>query len=90
MALNYLEESQYRAGLYALQSQVLDGTLRPTIPISHWKVAPKVISALANITDEIYVVLPRGVRPIFKPTLTDPGVTVSTRELVGALKKHHG
>jgi predicted RNA binding protein YcfA (HicA-like mRNA interferase family) len=48
------------------------------------------ITALADITDEIYVVLPLGALPIFRPTSIDPGATVSTGALVGALTRHYG
>jgi predicted RNA binding protein YcfA (HicA-like mRNA interferase family) len=48
------------------------------------------ITALADITDDIYVVLPRNARPLFRPTSVDPGATVSSRALEGALMKHHG
>jgi hypothetical protein len=43
-----------------------------------------------NISDDIYVILPRGGRPLFKPTSIDPGFTISSKDLIGALKKHHG
>jgi predicted RNA binding protein YcfA (HicA-like mRNA interferase family) len=48
------------------------------------------ITALADIDDSIYIVLPKGAKPIFRPTWVDPGATVSTRVLVGALTKHYG
>jgi hypothetical protein len=48
------------------------------------------ITAFADIDEEIYVVLPRGARPIFQPTSVDPGATVSSRNLKKALIKHHG
>jgi hypothetical protein len=34
-AINFLNESRYRKGLYALQSQVLDGSLAPATPPGH-------------------------------------------------------
>jgi predicted RNA binding protein YcfA (HicA-like mRNA interferase family) len=88
--LNFVREEEYRAGLNKLQSQVLDASLTPRTPDASWSVAPNMITALADISDSIYVVLPRGARPIFRPTWVDPGATVSTRELVGALTKHYG
>jgi hypothetical protein len=48
------------------------------------------ITALADITEDIYVVLPRDARPVFRPTSVDPGATVSSRILEGALMKHYG
>jgi len=86
----HLAEAAYRDGLYILQSQIPDGALATTTPEGHWSVAPNMITALADITDDIYVVLPRGVRPIFRPTSLDPGATVSTGALVGALTRHYG
>jgi hypothetical protein len=88
--VQYLSEARYRDGLYRLQSQVLDAVFPPTTPASYWSVAPNMITALYSISDEIYVVLPRGVRPIFRPTTVDPGATVSSRILETALTKHHG
>ncbi len=88
--VRYFSETAYRDGLYKLQSQALDGLLTPTTPIGHWSVAPNMITALTDITDNIYVVVPKGVRPIFRPNSIDPGATVSTSALAGALTKHYG
>ena len=66
--VHYLANAAYRDGLYILQSQILDGALATTTPAGHWSVAPNLITALADITDDIYVVLPRGMQPIFRPT----------------------
>jgi hypothetical protein len=43
-----------------------------------------------DISDDIYIVLPLGARPIFTPTSIDPGATVSSHALAGALTKHRG
>ncbi len=88
--VRYLAEAPYRNGLFNLQSQVLDGVFPATTTAGHWSVAPNMITALADITDDIYVVLPQGARPIFRPTSIDPGATVSSRALEGALTRHHG
>lgn len=88
--VDYLPEPDYRTGLHKLQSQILDGATTPYTPMGHWSVAPNMITALTDITDDIYVILPRGARPIFRPTSVDPGFTASSRELEDALKKHHG
>ena len=88
--VKFLTEAPYRIGLYELQSRVLDGAMPPTTPAAHWSVAPNMITALTDITDDIYVVLPLGARPLFRPTSVDPGATVSTRDLERALTKHHG
>jgi hypothetical protein len=88
--LNYLSEPRYRAGLQELQSQILDGAIAPSMPPGHWAIAPHMITSLADISDEIYVVLPRGARPIFRPSSIDPGATVSTRALESALTRHYG
>lgn len=87
---NYFSEVQYRDGLFNLQTQVLDGVFPPISSAAHWAVAPNMITALTDITDDIYVVLPRGARPLFRPTAVDPGATVSSRALEGALTRHHG
>jgi hypothetical protein len=89
-AKRYLSETAYRDGLFKLQSQILDGALAPTTPAGRWSLAPNMITALTDITDDIYVILPVGARPIFRPTSVDPGATVSTRALVGALTRHYG
>jgi hypothetical protein len=88
--VRYFPKTAFREGLYKLQSQALDSLLVPTTPVEHWSVAPNMITALTDITDNIYVVLPKGVRPIFRSTLIDPGATVSTNALAGALTKHYG
>jgi hypothetical protein len=88
--VQYLTEAPYRDGIYRLQSQVLDCRFPPTTPTEHWSVAPNMITAFADITDDIYVVLPVSARPIFRPTTVDPGATVSSRALETALTKHHG
>lgn len=87
---NYLTTFPYRAGLHQLQSQILDGRLPPTTPSKHWQVAPNMITSLAKITDEIYVVMPVGARPLFTPTSIDPGATASSRDLEKALVKYYG
>jgi hypothetical protein len=86
----YLAEAGFRDGLQLLQSRVLDGALTPTTTPGDWAIAPNMITALTDITDEIYVVLPVGATPIFRSRSVDPGFTVSTRVLVGALTKHYG
>jgi hypothetical protein len=88
--LKFVREADYRAGLYRLQSQILGASLTPRTPDASWSVAPNMITALADIGDNIYVVLPKGARPIFAPTWVDPGSTVSTKAMVGALTRHYG
>jgi hypothetical protein len=88
--VHFLSDASYRDGLYCLQSQMLDGTLPPTTPSMRWTVAPNMITSFSNITDDIYVVLPKGAQPIFRPTSVDPGATVSSRALEGALTRHYG
>lgn len=87
--VHYLSKAKFRDGLYKLQSQALDALLIPTTPVSHWSVAPNMITALTDITDDIYVVLRQGARPIF-PTSVDPGPTVSTNAIASALSRHYG
>jgi HicA toxin of bacterial toxin-antitoxin, len=92
-AINYLQDASYRNGLFHMQSLVLDGMYPSNPPLTrpdHWLIAPNMITALADISEEIYVVLPRGARPIFPVTTIDPGATASTRDLESALTKHHG
>jgi predicted RNA binding protein YcfA (HicA-like mRNA interferase family) len=88
--VQFLSEPPYRDGLYSLQSQILDGICPPTTLPKHWSVAPNMITSLADIADDIYVVLPKGAQPIFRPTSVDPGATVSSRALEGALTRHYG
>ncbi len=88
--INYFSETNYRTGLYKLQSQALEGLLNPTKPMNNWVVAPNMITALADITENIYVILPKGARPIFSSASIDPRITVSTTALASALAKHHG
>lgn len=89
-ALDYLSPAKFQAGLYKLQSQMLDGALVPSTPLTDWALATNMIKSLMNIEDDIFVVLPIGARPIFNPTALDPGITTSSRNLVSALQKHFG
>lgn len=89
-ARNYLGTRRFRDGLHNLQSQVRDGSLSPRGVSRHWSVAPNMITALTDITDEIYVVLPRGARPLFPVKGFNPGFTVSSNELEAALTRNHG
>ena len=88
--VNNVSDVDYRNGLYRLQSQILDGVIPPATPAGHWSVAPNMITSLVDITDDTYVVLPRGGRQLFRPTSVDPGATVSSKALASALVKHHG
>lgn len=88
--LQFRSESSYRDGLYSLQSQILDGKVPPSTPKGHWSVAPNMITSLADITDDIYLVLPKGARPIFSSSSIDPGATASSRAMERALTRHYG
>ena len=88
--INYLTEKKYRDGLALLQSQILDGKVVPTTSKQRWRAAPNMITALADISDEIYVIVPGSTTPIFRPSTIDPGYTASTRDIAGALTKYHG
>lgn len=88
--INFITESSYRAGLETLQSQVLDGRLPPSTPPDNWRIAPNMIAALADITEEIYVVLPKGARPLFPVGAVDPAATVSSNELISSLTRNYG
>ena len=82
--------SQYRPAHFLLQSQILDGCVPHQTPLHHWSIAPNVITSLMDISDDIYVILPIGFRPIFRPTSIDPGFTVSSRNLIDALIRYYG
>ena len=87
---DHTSEGSFRSGLYLLQSQVLDGMLNPTTPPNHWKVAPNMITALENIKSDIFIILPRGARPVFNPTWIAPGFTVSSHQLEDWCSHRHG
>ncbi len=86
----YIDNGMYRDALYKIQSQMLEGAQVPVTPLVNWSVAPNMITSLANIADDIYIVLPRGAKPLFRPTTIDPRVTVSTNDLIAALTKYYG
>ncbi len=86
--LDFLADPAYREGIHRLHSQVRDGALS-TPKSDHWSVAANMITSLANINEDIYVVLPTGGRPIFRPTSVDPGATASTRAVETALIRHY-
>jgi predicted RNA binding protein YcfA (HicA-like mRNA interferase family) len=73
-----------------LHSAMLDGLYPPKTPPGHWIVAPQMIRALRSIDDDIYVILPVGANPLFRPTSIDPGVTISTDRAKKALIRKYG
>lgn len=89
-AVQYLTRPRYDSALKSLHSQILEGTSTPKMASNDWAVAPNMIKALKNISSAIYVILPAGARPIFRPTDIDPGWTVTSQELEKALVTHHG
>lgn len=89
-ALSYLTETTFRSGQQSLHSAMLDGLYPPSTPSGRWVVAPQMIRALMNIDADIYVILPSGAQPLFKPTSIDPGVTISTDQAKKALIRKYG
>lgn len=85
-----LPDSLFQPALHELQSRVKDGAVRPTTPRKHWQVSPDVIRSMLGVTEEIYVVLPVGARPIFPVTGIDPRPGISTAEMVKALERGWG
>ena len=86
----YIPDGAYHEGRFRLQSQIRDMVVSPTTPTAHWKIAPKMITALANIGANIYTILPKGAYPLFQPSWVDPGATVSSKNLTRALERYHG
>jgi hypothetical protein len=89
-ALSYLTDATFRSGQNKLHSAMLDGLYPPKTPSGRWVVAPHMIRALMSIDAEIYVILPSGAKPLFKPTSIDPGVTISTDQAKKALIRKYG
>ena len=76
--INYLG-NKFRRGLFKLlQSQMLEGNVTPSMNSDQWTIAPKMITSLKNINDEIYLILPKRSQPILGGTHIDPGSTAST------------
>jgi hypothetical protein len=71
-AAHFLTDSTYQTGQQKLQSQVLDGSLKPKTPPAHWVASPDVIRALTNIDRGIYLILSIGSRPLFPGALVNP------------------
>lgn len=88
--VHYFAARSYQHGLFRLQSQILEGRPLPAMPAQNWSVAPNMITALEDISDEIYIILPQGSRPIFRKASVDPGPTASSRDLEYALIRYHG
>jgi predicted RNA binding protein YcfA (HicA-like mRNA interferase family) len=88
-AIHYLNSDRFQDTLNDLQSMVRDCDL-PARSSAGWSIAPGMTTALMNIESDLYVVLPKGARPLFRPLVVDPGHTVSTDEMVKALEKHWG
>jgi predicted RNA binding protein YcfA (HicA-like mRNA interferase family) len=88
--VQYFPAKSYRDGLFQLQSQILEGQLTPVMPAQNWAVAPNMMTALEDIDDEIYIIVPQGSRPLFRSASVDPGSTASSRDLENALTRRHG
>ena len=89
-ALNYITDAAYKLGQQRLHSAMLDGLYPPTTPSSRWAVAPYMMRARMNIDADIYVILPAGAKPLFRPTTIDPGVTISTERARKSLIEKYG
>lgn len=87
---NFLSDAANRKGLNLLQTQVREGQVSPIGAIDDWLAAPGMSRGLMSIDREIYVVLPKHSKPIFRPSVLDPRLTVSTKDLITALIKHYG
>ncbi len=88
--LNFLADALFQPALHSLQSRVKDGAITPTTPPRHWQVSSDVIRSMMDITEEIYVVLPVGARPLFPVGSIDPRPGVSTAGMVKALERGWG
>jgi predicted RNA binding protein YcfA (HicA-like mRNA interferase family) len=89
-AVNFISPEKNSQGLYELQSQVRDGTLKPNRASVDWEIAPNMITGLKDITDNIYLILPDHAQPLFPTGWISPGPTVSSSDLEDALISHYG
>jgi predicted RNA binding protein YcfA (HicA-like mRNA interferase family) len=85
-ALNYLPDGTFYPGVRELQSRMLDAKWPATTPADHWNLATYQLRALMNIDDEIYVIMPRGAKPLFTPKFIDPGVIISSSAAIKGLR----
>ena len=88
-AVHYLKEKDHREGLFKLQSQILEGVVKPKMSSSNWLIANNMIRSLKNIDAKIYTIVPAGTKPLFSRHISPLGTT-STRKLIQALKKYYG
>ena len=86
--------SQYRPAHFFLVHELLRSLTGVCRTKHHFIIGPllvfNVITSLMDISDDIYVILPIGFRPIFRPTSIDPGFTVSSKNLIDALIRYYG
>lgn len=85
-ALNYLPDGNYYPALRELQSRMLDAKWPASTPSDHWNLATYQLRALMNIDEEIYVIMPRGAKPLFSPKFIDPGVVISSKAAIKGLE----
>ncbi len=87
--VNYLSEAAYKIGLGTLQSQMFGVSLLPTKVASHWQVATHMTRSLADITSNIWVIIPQMGRPIISSSAIDPRGTISTNKVTSTLTKFY-
>jgi hypothetical protein len=87
--INYLSEKAFKIGLGTLQSQMFDASLSPSKVASHWQVATHMTRSLADITTNIWVIIPRMGMPIISSSAIDPRGTISTNKVTSTLTKFY-
>jgi predicted RNA binding protein YcfA (HicA-like mRNA interferase family) len=84
-AIRYLSERDFDMGEDLLQGRVKEASLTPIQPSSDWIVAPQMTRSLMSVRQNIWWVVPSGVRPIV-PTKTLAVQTCSTSDMIKLLE----
>ena len=89
LGLRYRAKNKFSEGERTLQSQIFDAKLSSSKNIDHWETGTYLMRSLADITKDIFVVLPHGRKPIINSSAIDPRGTISSREMEKSLIKNY-
>lgn len=86
-AVNYLEKSDFNTAENLLQGQIHAASAKPTLAVSRWDIAPRMLQSFLPITSDIYAVLTAGRKSVLGSVVA-PAPTASTSELVKLAVAH--
>lgn len=84
--LEFRKDKQYKDGVQELQSQVLTALCPARFSSEHWQIANHMMRSVMDIDRKIYVIVPRGYRPVLPWGHIQPAPTTDSDKLIQACK----